>query len=385
MSYVVFARKWRPRNFDEIVGQEHITTTLKNAISNNRVAHAYMFAGPRGIGKTSAARILAKGLNCEKGSTPSPCGKCSSCNSISSGVSMDVIEIDGASNNSVDQIRELRENIKFSPAYGRYKVYIIDEVHMLSTGAFNALLKILEEPPKHAKFIFATTNPEKVLPTVLSRCQRFDFRRIPLKLIIAKLVEITKAEKLNVSEDALFSIASAGGGSMRDAESVLDQLTSFCEKKIGQKDVIELLGIIEEDKLAAVVDGLSEKNAAALLKIIDEIINAGRDISQFLMGMMGYIRNLMILKVGPGLRPFIDLPDNYTDRLSKQTGKFQLEDLLYIFYTLSTTANTVRQSDTARFILEAAFIKLTLRSELMSLSEIMDKVSRLESYSRETG
>ncbi len=191
MSYIVLARKWRPQAFEEVIGEEHITTTLKNAISGGRVAHAYMFTGPRGIGKTSVARIFAKALNCEKGQSPTPCNKCTSCKGISSGRSMDVIEIDGASNNSVDQIRELRENIKFSPSYGRYKIYIIDEVHMLSIGAFNALLKTLEEPPAHAKFIFATTNPEKVPPTILSRCQRFDFVRIPFKLIVEKLKKIT--------------------------------------------------------------------------------------------------------------------------------------------------------------------------------------------------
>ena len=247
MSYIVFARKWRPKDFDEVIGQEHVATTLKNAISNERVAHAYIFTGPRGTGKTSVARILAKGLNCEKGPTASPCNKCTSCNSISSSTSMDVIEIDGASNNSVDQVRELRENIKFSPSYGKFKIYIIDEVHMLSIGAFNALLKTLEEPPKHAKFVFATTNPEKVPATILSRCQRFDFRRIPLKLITSKLNKIIKLEKLNISEEAVFSIARVSDGSMRYAESVLDQLTSFCEKNISQDDVIALLGIIEED------------------------------------------------------------------------------------------------------------------------------------------
>ena len=378
MSYIVFARKWRPKDFDEVIGQDHIATTLKNAISNKRVAHAYIFTGPRGTGKTSVARIFAKGLNCEKGPTPSPCNKCASCNSISSSTSMDVIEIDGASNNSVDQVRELRENIKFSPSYARYKIYIIDEVHMLSIGAFNALLKTLEEPPKHAKFVFATTNPEKVPPTILSRCQRFDFRRIPIKLITSKLKKIIENESLKISDEAIFSIARASDGSMRDAESILDQLTSFCEKKINQDDVITLLGIIKEDKLADIMNRLSKKDTAGLLKSIDELIITGKDIPQFLAGLMGYVRNLMVLKTSSDLTSLIDLPDSHIDRLKEQIKNFQIEELLYIFYTLSATANAIKRSEVSRFIVEASFIKLSLRGEMMSLPEIMEKIAYLE-------
>ncbi|MDP3789292.1 MAG: DNA polymerase III subunit gamma/tau [Candidatus Omnitrophota bacterium] len=379
MSYIVFARKWRPQAFEEVIGEEHITTTLKNAISGGRVAHAYMFTGPRGIGKTSVARVFAKALNCEKGPAPTPCNKCTSCRGISSGSSMDVIEIDGASNNSVDQIRELRENIKFSPSYGRYKIYIIDEVHMLSIGAFNALLKTLEEPPAHAKFIFATTNPEKVPPTILSRCQRFDFVRIPFRLIVEKLKKIISAEKLNVSEEAVFTIARASDGSLRDAESVLDQLASFSSNKISIDDVISLLGMIEEDKLAEVVDGLYRKDTATLLKIIDEMVNKGKDISQFIRGLMNYLRNMMVLAVSADLKTLIDFPDTYIDTLKEQAGKFKIEELLYIFYTLSATLNAVKKSEVARFIAEAAFIKLSMRGEFASLADIVDKISSLES------
>ncbi|MBU4376735.1 MAG: DNA polymerase III subunit gamma/tau, partial [Candidatus Omnitrophica bacterium] len=378
MSYIVFARKWRPQAFEEVVGEEHITSTLKNAISAKRVAHAYIFTGPRGIGKTSVARIFAKALNCEKAPTTTPCNKCTSCKAISSGTSMDVIEIDGASNNSVDQIRELRENIKFSPSYGNYKIYIIDEVHMLSMGAFNALLKTLEEPPAHAKFVFATTNPEKVPSTILSRCQRFDFVRIPFNLIVEKLKKIIAAEKLNISEEAVFAIARASDGSLRDAESVLDQLASFSSDKISGEDVINLLGMIEEDKLSQIVDSIYKKDTRASLQAIDEMISKGKDISQFIAGLMSYIRNMMVLAISSDLRPLIDFPDNYVDALKEQVKKFKIEELLYIFYTLSATLKAVKRSEVARFILEAAFIKLSMRSELISLANVAEKLSNME-------
>ena len=232
MSYLVLARKFRPQNFDEVIGQDHITTTLKNAITQNRVAHAYLFTGPRGIGKTSTARILAKALNCQKGPRPVPCDKCPSCEEIMKGSSLDVIEIDGASNRGIEEVRNLRENVKFAPSRGRFKVYIIDEVHMLTQEAFNALLKTLEEPPAHVKFVFATTAPYKVPATILSRCQRFDFKRIPIQAIVDKLKDISSQEKFIATEDALFAIAKASEGSMRDAESILDQLASFCDKKM---------------------------------------------------------------------------------------------------------------------------------------------------------
>ncbi|HTZ11942.1 MAG TPA: DNA polymerase III subunit gamma/tau, partial [Candidatus Margulisiibacteriota bacterium] len=231
MAYTVFALKWRPKNFDEVVGQGHIVSTLKNAIEKNRIASAYLFAGPRGVGKTSTARILAKSLNCKSGPTASPCQKCSSCLEINEGRSLDVIEIDGASNRGIDEIRVLRENVKFSPAASKFKIYIIDEVHMLTTEAFNALLKTLEEPPEFVKFIFATTQPHKVLPTILSRCQRFDFRRISMLEISGQLERIVKEEKLAVDKEVIFAISGSSDGSLRDAESVLDQLVSFSREK----------------------------------------------------------------------------------------------------------------------------------------------------------
>jgi DNA polymerase-3 subunit gamma/tau len=254
MPYTVFALKWRPKNFDEIIGQDHIVATLKNAIQKNRLAHAYLFAGPRGVGKTSTARILAKALNCKSGPAVNPCLECPSCIEISAGRSLDVIEIDGASNRGIDEIRVLRENVKFSPASGRFKVYIIDEVHMLTTEAFNALLKTLEEPPEFVKFIFATTQPHKVISTILSRCQRFDFRRIPAMEISAQLERIACAERIEVDKEVLFTVAKASDGSLRDAESILDQLISFSREKISLKEVVSVLGLVEQDALFAITE-----------------------------------------------------------------------------------------------------------------------------------
>ena len=244
MSYIAFARKWRPKNLDEIIGQEHVVSVLKNSIKQNRLAHAYLFTGSRGVGKTSCARILAKSINCAKGPTLKPCEECSSCCEIPQGRSLDVIEIDGASNRGIDEIRTLRENVKFAPTAGKHKIYIIDEVHMLTTEAFNALLKTLEEPPEHVKFIFATTQPNKIISTILSRCQRFDFRLIPTLTIIEKLEKIAKEEHLKIDKQALFAIAKASGGSMRDAETILDQLSSVSSAKINAQDVSSMLGAV---------------------------------------------------------------------------------------------------------------------------------------------
>ncbi|MDD5195875.1 MAG: DNA polymerase III subunit gamma/tau, partial [Candidatus Omnitrophica bacterium] len=244
MSYTVFALKWRPQDFESIVGQNHIVTTLKNAIQRNRLAHAYLFAGPRGVGKTSTARILARALNCKEGPTLNPCGKCPSCIEIAQGRSFDVIEIDGASNRGIDEIRVLRENVKFPPTSGKFKIYIIDEVHQITPDGFNALLKTLEEPPPFVKFIFATTHPQKVIPTILSRCQRLDFRRIPVVEIIAQLERIARQEKIEIDKEVLFAIAKSSDGSLRDAESLLDQLSSFSKEKISLKDIVSVLGIV---------------------------------------------------------------------------------------------------------------------------------------------
>jgi len=374
MAYLPFARKWRPQDFDEIVGQEHITTTLKNAISMDRLHHAYLFAGPRGIGKTSTARIFSKALNCEKGLSPKPCNECSSCKEITSGSSMDVIEIDGASNRGIDEIRNLRETVKFSPSKGRFKIYIIDEVHMLTTEAFNALLKTLEEPPLHVKFIFATTEPHKVLPTILSRCQRFDFRRIQIKDIIAKLREVSKTERLDIDEDAFLYIGKASDGSMRDAESILDQIASFSKGKVRLEDVIESLGMIDQEMLFKSAELIINKDAKAGIHLVDDILNSGKDAKQFLVELLEYFRNIMIIKSGIDSDEIICLPKDFIDRVKKQAGLLTQGDVFYIISVISNGLKMIKQLLPERIVFELSMIKLASRESIASIEEILSKL-----------
>lgn len=358
MSYTVFALKWRPNNFDEIVGQKNVVTTLRSALQKNRLAHAYLFAGPRGIGKTSTARILAKALNCKNGPTQEPCGKCSSCLEIAQGRSLDVIEIDGASNTGVEDVRVLRENVKFSPTSGKFKIYIIDEVHMLSTSAFNALLKTLEEPPGFVKFVFATTHPDKIPSTVLSRCQRLDFRRISVIEIIAQLEKIVKAEKIGVEKEVLFAIAKSSDGALRDAESILDQLVSFSKDKVSLKDVISVLGLVEQDALFGITDKIIEKNPKAALDLFNSLVEGGKDISVFLNNLIEHFRNLMVAKVTRGDVKLIDLPQEICDRLLEQSQRLTLEDIFGAFNILANTQEMARRLDSLRITLEVNLIRL---------------------------
>ena len=378
MSYIVFARKYRPQAFDEVVGQSHITTTLKNAISQNRVAHAYIFAGPRGVGKTTTARILAKALDCEQGPTDDPCNKCASCNEITQGISLDILEIDGASNRGIDEIRNLRENVKFSPSKGRFKVYIIDEVHMLTPEAFNALLKTLEEPPAHVKFIFATTQAHKVPPTILSRCQRFDFRRISIKGIVQSLKVIAKKEDIKVDDDVLILIAKHSDGSMRDAQVVLDQISSFTEGKVSIEDASKVLGAVSDDILFSLADSIKERDAVKALKIIERLSDDGKDIVQVILYLVEHFRNLSVMKVSRDPSGMIDASDEKIKRYEEQARKFTVEEMLYVIYTLSGTLDFTRKSGMARTPFEVAFIKLTRIGDIAPSSEMLERLERLE-------
>lgn len=358
MSYTVFALKWRPQNFDEIIGQPHIVSNLKNAISRNKLAHACLFAGPRGIGKTSTARILAKALNCKDGPTVNPCQKCSSCVSITQGRSLDVIEIDGASNRGIDEIRALRESIKFAPVGGKFKIYIIDEVHQITTDGFNALLKTLEEPPPFVKFIFATTHPQKVIPTILSRCQRFDFRRIPAMEIVAQLKKIAAEEKISIEDDVLFAIARSSDGALRDAESLLDQLASFSKEKISLADINSVLGAVEQEALFEITENVINKNPQGALAVLNKIIDQGKDANLLLTDLIGHFRNLMVVKVAGADLRMVDLPQEICEKLLQQSTGLSLEEIFSAFNTLVNAQEISRRLDSSRIPLEVTLVKL---------------------------
>jgi len=373
MEHQSLYRKWRPQTFEDIIGQKHITQTLINAISLNRISHAYIFSGPRGVGKTTTARILAKSLNCEKGPTPYPCNKCERCIRITNGYSMDVMEIDGASNNGVDSIRELRNKVNFAPAEGRYKIYIIDEVHMLSQGAFNALLKTLEEPPLHVIFIFATTDPHKIPSTILSRCQWFNFRRISLADIVAKLKMIVKDEKLNIDDKTLNIIARSSTGSMRDAESALDQIIAYCGKNITSQSVKEVLGIIEEEVFFEFLEAIIKNDTLNGIEIINRTSDLGEDASQFIKNLMEYVHNLSLAKVCQ--KEILNLKGIFTEdreRLLKQSKTIKLEKLFNIVNYLTEAERKMRYTRHPWILLEMLVIKFTA-GENYSLKEVEEK------------
>lgn len=377
MSYLVLARKYRPQTFDEVQGQDHIIKILKQSIETKRIAHSFLFCGPRGIGKTSCARILAKSLNCQNGPTLKPCGECFACQEIVKGNSFDVLEIDGASNRGIDEIRALRENVKFAPTYGRYKIYIVDEVHMLTTEAFNALLKTLEEPPDHVIFIFATTEANKVPATILSRCQRFDFKRISLEAISNNLKEISIQESIKIEDEALFAIAKAAGGSMRDALGILDQLSALGKEGVQTSDVFSMLGIVEMEWLFSLTDALVDKNCSQAMSVLNNIIEAGKDLKQLGKDLTEHFRHMMIAKIGgPALNNLIDYPKNVKERLSLQAQKISVAGILKAIELFIEAQETSRIMETMRMPLEIAFAKITLSQPVTSVVAPLQAVSK---------
>lgn len=364
MSYISLYRKWRSQNFDEIVGQKHIVQTLKNAILQNRIAHAYLFCGPRGTGKTSIARIFAKALNCEKGPTVSPCSTCGNCTKIRDGHAIDVIEIDAASNRGIDEIRDLREKVRYTPVECRYKLYIIDEVHMLTTEAFNALLKTLEEPPAHVIFVLATTEASRVPITIESRCQRLDFARISLDEVKTHLKKIAVSENLEIEEKALDLVARSGEGSMRDSVSLLDQLASYAGKTIGIDHVVELLGCADEALLFDMADALSIKDSSKLLNLLKEAIDKGRSSPQMLRDLIMHFRNILFIKFDAASS--LELTKEYLERLNKQAGNFSVPDVKKIIQALSRTELDMKWHPNARLVLEVGLIDLLGEDDVAS-------------------
>lgn len=376
MSYVVLARKWRPMVFEEVVNQKHVVSTLKNAIQKQRIANAYLFAGPRGVGKTTVARILSKAINCENGPTVNPCNTCSSCVEITSGRSLDVFEIDGASNRGIDEVRNLRENLKYAPTKGKHKIYIIDEVHMLTTEAFNALLKTLEEPPSKVMFIFATTEPHKIPATILSRCQRFDFKRIVLSEIIDHLKQICESENIIVDDEALHLIAKKADGGMRDAQSLLDQAISFCGENVTGKEISELLGIIDQEIFFRMTDIISKKDNKSGLTLINEIFFNGFDLNEFLMGLNEHFRNILIVK-STNSTETIEITENYAQRYLDIANSFQEEELLRLIHITSETEYNIKRSPNPRLKLELAVMKMIKLDSTQNLASLLDGIDEL--------
>jgi DNA polymerase-3 subunit gamma/tau len=378
MSYQVLARKWRPQTFEEVVGQEPITKTLQNALATGRVAHAFLFSGPRGVGKTSVARILAKALNCVNGPTPHPCNACQVCQEITSGSSMDVLEIDGASNRGIDEVRDLREKIKYMPVDGKSKVYIIDEVHMLTTPAFNALLKTLEEPPAHAVFVLATTEPHKVPVTILSRCQRYDFRRIPTALIQEHLSKLVEQEGWNLDAESLALIAREAEGGLRDAQGFLDQVITFGGDQVTPSEVARILGVTDRSALLKALAAIINREGPALLELIDDLYNQGHDLKRFYQDLVQYARHLLLAGLHPEARRLAEVADSEWDELVSLARNFPAVHLHNLLSVLLAGEEELKRAPQPRLALEVLLLRLLHLEPLTPVAEWLKRLESLE-------